>query len=331
MNEDDNQVLSVNRIKQSLESVNFVSTNKESAYEYVKRVNIDKDNVERFLSWLILTDSIPEGKDLWNISFFHIFKDYRNRLNFFSVDSKNVFPPLLKETTRESILCDISRDNSFLMRMVEQFHIPLSMVDDSTIRISRVLMITLSETPQYDYIQGFERFAVIAYVLSLQFVLRINLSLIEAEALASLLLRCLLQFSEPSRFLERNSTTMQYFINLDSYLYKHNPRFMEMMSPICSENFAAPWIGVLFADIHPPNESLLIWDYVLLNRSNIPLFIKALVSSHIKQIPLEKRGYDLLDVVFSYNQWNVRNIINESESQIHAKLSFISFLTMLSL
>ena len=251
------EIIDEERIKESLNKFNFLIKDIKLAELFLKNINLNKCNLNRLISWLLYLDILPNDINNWSIFLYNIFKIYRLDLLFYIKDNSGI-PFYYNQKISELILSDVSRSYTIFLKMINYFNIPIDICNDFKIRISRILIITLLKSPKIEYIQGFDRYAFLSYSLSLKFCLEIGLGFIEAESLSILLLRSLLNFSEPLKFLEKNYLKIQYHIDLDSYLKIHNFDIINNLNinGFFSEHFTTNWIGVLFIETHKINEFL---------------------------------------------------------------------------
>ena len=173
----------------------------------------------------------------------------------------------------------------------------------------------IRDAPQYSFLQGYDRLACVSFALALHFALRIHLTFLEAEAFATVLLRYLIPLCEAEKFLTNPQSSMQYYVNLDAFLMQHNTELMTIFKRggFNSEHFAANWIGTIFADVHQPLDTLLIWDYLVLYKDKVAEFTQALVSSHLDQIPIDKDPLTTMGTLMSFSDWDIERIIEDAK------------------
>ncbi|EAX94756.1 hypothetical protein TVAG_346190 [Trichomonas vaginalis G3] len=312
-------IVSLERLEKAFKNVSFQIKCKKDATNFMKSRNLGKCSSNRFLAWMVSFDAIPEDPSVWPETFYHMIRNYRNKLNYYHTKSKSEIPNCLTNQQTEEILADVKRGKNLFRNIIKEIGVPLTMCDDSITRITRILVIMISDAPQHSFLQGFDRLASVSFALSLHFALRISLSLIEAEAFAAVLLRNLVTLSEPAKFLTLPSTSMQFFVDLDAFLFKHNRKLMKILfeNQLRSEHFAANWVGVFFADSHTPLDVLYIWDNVIINRKELTVYIKALVSTHLDQIEIVDDPGQLIQNIMTFQDWDVERIVQDAKSFLH--------------
>ena len=311
----DEDVVTLERMQRAFKNVSFKVKNKETAVRFMKSKNLGKCASNRFLSWLVYFDAIPSDPSLWPETFYHIIRNYRSKLKYFYKNTKEQLPLIIGKEQRNSIVSDVKRGKTMFSSIISEIGVPESMCDDAVLRISRVLCFMIRDAPQISFLQGYDRLAYVSFALSLHFALRIQLSLIEAEAFATVLLRYLVPLCEAAKFLTNSQSSMQYYVDLDAFLMQHNTELMTNLKKggFYSEHFAANWIGAIFADIHDPLETLLIWDNLVLYKDNVREFTQALVSSHLDQIEKNDDPTVTIGTLMAYRDWDVERIIDDAK------------------
>ena len=262
---------------------------------------------------MIVLDIIPSDSVLWPQTFYHILKSYRGKMKYYGQEIRQ----LLAEKSYKEIVNDVDRALSWFERLINDLNIPKNLLEGAKEVLVRIIVITIKESPQYQYLQGYDRFAAISYALSLRFVLKFGLGQLEAEAFAVSLFRKLITINTTASYLERGTNVMRYFSNIDGYLRSHNFNIINLLEKInCgSVDFASNWAGVFFADSHNPLSFLLIWDEIVLHSNKFDELFCALVSAHLNQIEIEDDSpYSLLQNIQMKNDWNVYKIIQDTRN-----------------
>lgn len=308
------ETLPLERVERAIRSLKSDVKNCQSSTEFLLSPKIDKCNVSRYLSWMMILDGLPEDPDQWAKTLYYIIRGYRSKLSYYSKDGE--IPPCLDESTTRSIKSDVSRAKTMFKNFAKFIGIPEELCDNAETRIIRLSVIVFREAPQYPYLQGYDRFAFISYALALNFVSRIGLSYIEAEALASSLLRRLITLTDAEKYLASGSQTTEYFCSIDAFLRVHNPELMAVISSSGngSAAFAANWAGLLFAESHAPAELLLIWDQFVARHRNSVLYFKAMTSAHLTQIPIASSLFAQLEAIQTCDTWDIQKLLADAEA-----------------
>ncbi|KAK8841044.1 hypothetical protein M9Y10_027881 [Tritrichomonas musculus] len=316
-------IVPLDRVKRAFQAHTFVVHDRQSSIDFLRSKDLSKSNTSRYISWMILFNGIPEDPELWPLTFYHIIRSYRSKLDYYLKDpNKKVFniPKCLDDKTTDAIRSDVHRATNWFRRFALTVGNDQKLIDDQEIetRIVRFICIMLSEAPQFHYNQGYERFAFVSFSLSLYLSVKLGLGLIEAEAFSVPLFRRIIGNLEIDSFLSHESSMMQYFSDIDAYLMNTNREMMDnlMKEQISSAQFAANWVCVLFSDSHTPLSCLLIWDHFWLHQKDSKQFLNALISAHLKQIELLEDASEQMNAIQQFGDWNVENIIDEAENQM---------------
>ena len=311
----DENIVSLERLQKAFKNVSFKVKSRETAISFMKSKNFGKCASNRFLSWLVYFEAIPSDPSLWPETFYLMIKNYRSKLKYFYANTKLQLPYIIGQEETNAIVSDVKRGKDLFTSIIAEIGVPESMCDDSVLRISRVLCMMVRDAPQFSFLQGYDRLASVSFALALHFALRIQLSLIEAEAFATVLLRYLIPLCEAAKFLTNSQSSMQYYVDLDAFLMQHNTELMTTLKRggFNSEHFAANWIGAIFADIHDPMDTLLIWDYLVLYKEKVREFTQALVSSHLDQIPIDDDPTMTMGTLMSFRDWDIERIIEDAK------------------
>ena len=180
-------VVSLDRVQQAFQTHTFAVHDRQSAINFLRSKDLSKSHTSRYISWMILLNGIPEDPKLWPLTFYHIIRSYRSKLDYYLSDpNKKVFniPKCLDDKSTDAIRSDVNRAMTWFRRFAKTIGNDDNLIDDPEIetRIVRMICIMIREAPQFHYLQGYDRFAFVSFSLSLYFTVKIALSLIEAEA-----------------------------------------------------------------------------------------------------------------------------------------------------
>lgn len=306
------ETLPLERVERAIRSLKSDVKNIQGATEFLLTVELGKCNVSRYLSWIMILNGLPEDPDQWAKTLYYVIRGYRSKMNYYAKDGE--IPTCLGAETTNAIKSDVSRSKTMFKNFTKYIGIPEELCDDAETRIIRLSVLVFREAPQYPYLQGYDRFASISYALALNFVSRIGLSYIEAEALAASLLRRLITLSDAEQYLASGSKMMHYFCDVDAFLRVHNPGHMAIVSARGNGSvaFASNWSGVLFTESHDPAELLLIWDQFVVRHMKSALYFKAMTSAHLTQIPIAESEFAQLEAIQRYNRWDIHKLIRDA-------------------
>ena len=318
------ETVTLERVQHAFSTQEFAVHDRASAIDFLRSKDLSKSNATRYIAWMLLLNGLPEEPKLWPLTFYHIIRSYRSKLDYYLNDPNKLvskIPRCLDDKTTDSIRSDVHRAIRWFQRFAKTIGIDENIVNDgeAETRIDRMICFMIRDAPQFHYIQGYDRFAFVSYSLALYFAVKIGLSYIEAEAFSVVLYRRLINLSDVAGFLRGESYILHYFQDIDGYLMTWNPKIMLKLYeiPVSSVDFASNWAGVLFADNHTPLSCLLIWDHILLHQKDFKRFFNAIISAHLKQVPEYDEPTDQLAAIQNFGDWNIEELIDEAERQTH--------------
>ena len=323
-------VVPLERVKKSFEMANYTVKSFNDATEFLKKVDLRKSPVDRCIAWLIRLGALPRYYNLWPQTLYHTIRSDRSKLDYFLRGSKDAIPTALDEKDRKQIISDVERASPIFRKIAKDLDIEDSLISDVdritgvshdtfVFRVVRVICFMISGSPQFHYLQGYERFTFVSYALALKFAVSVGLSFIEAEAISGVILRRIIQIVDFSSLLQMDTFMFQHFADLDAYLKRYNPKFISCLSRsnMSSVDFASNWAFVLFADNHDPLDLLLIWDYIILYREQYNVFFNALVSAHLMQVEYFDEPGQLISSIQCKKKWDIYKLLNDAVEQLN--------------
>ena len=303
------------------------------AISFLKKPDLDKDNVMRMLSWLIVLRIIPDTPVKSAIGVANVYVKYQKILN----DKLNgVDDPLEKVSGKESrvIIADINRSLFWFETLAKTINLEEYYTREARSHTIRILSLLSLSSKSLSYLQGFDRYVLVSYLLGLIFISKSGLPATVAEAISYFISFSLLKMSRPDLLLVDNEKTVKHFDDLDSKIAIYAPEIYEKMSStgVSSLLFALRWQLLIFADEHELKGLLYIWDNAIVNRNQYSDYIESLSISHICQIPDDNSG-NLVEVVQHYRGWDNIEIVRKADSLLyemgplkHPRIGIINFL-----
>jgi hypothetical protein len=262
----------------------------------------------------MLLDGLPTTPNLWPTTLYYIVKSYRSKLAYYLTGDKRIPECLPRDVTRH-IIEDVRRAVFLFEDFARGIGIEPRYFADAETSIVRFTVIMILEAPQYEYLQGYDRFSVVSYALGLGLAVKLGLSQIEGEAFAGVLLRRLVPLSYAHRYLASQAKMQEYFADVDSFLRVFNADIMRVLGDTGdgSVSFASNWAGLLFMDGKPPASVLLIWDQFVVHHEDVTTYFKAMASAHLFQVEKGTTGYEQLNAIQQFTAWDVPRLIADAE------------------
>ena len=284
------------------------------AREFLGRADLGKDNIIRLLCWLITLKIIPDSclQSAYGVAtlYFRYKELVKSRLS----DPENPLSDISKKEARV-IIADIDRSIFWFKMLIEKTNIDQNYTVNTKLHAHRILaLLSLSKSDSLSYIQGFDRYVLLCYTLSLNFTYKANLGADVAEGIAYFLSYLLILMAKPGKYLADNNQTISYFKNLDKKMFKWLPEMGSRMNDIgiTSMLFALRWHLLIFADEHDLNGILYIWDNVILHQDCFNDYLCDLSIAHTAQIPQENE-MNLVELIQHYKDWEDIEIVRKAD------------------
>jgi hypothetical protein len=218
-----------------------------------------KDNTERLFSWLLFFRLVPSGAAAIASAVAAGCAKYRHDISQWFRDIDDPLANKPRDVGRA-----IARD---VPQSIDWFHwlvagrLPLPRDDVASLHASRILCALYRLDPeQYAYVQGFDRFAFVCYALALLFTGAAALPPDVAEAIAFSITAELLKLLQAGDIIAQRK--MHVYKRIDEQVRRRLPEIAREIDRdgIMSFIYRFRWHMLLFADEHPFNEILNIWD-----------------------------------------------------------------------
>ena len=281
--------------------------------DFLMNREVNKDNIDRFITWMHWFNSMPSDSADWPLYIQYTLDNFNRKKDLYSLES-----PLAR-----TVIGDVKRSCDLFVSMARYMKIPEQFMDEPCFHITRIIVICLSERPQYEYTQGFDRYACVLYALALNYAISLDQGQDEAEPFAIELLSHFIELSELANKFNGTDDVCQFVAVVDQFLLYHNKKIISVLtnSGYSSIHFVSPWTGVMFADIHTPEEILLLWDSILLHSNSFQQYILCLVSAHIDQIEMATDPCQLLTSIQNHRVWDIQRVLTRAEQVFNEKAS----------
>ena len=287
-------------------------TSKQSIYHFLSSHQKDKDPILRLIAWLIELNVIMfEGV---SVSVSSLVIQYKNIINSKLNDVQKPTNSLSTEEG-ELIIIDTERTIGWINDLGRQMKLEPSLFDNAMISAQRVLT-TLSLCDSfYSYIQGFDRYISINFLLGLQVAAKLNIEEKQtfAEAMSFFISKYLLQVVNVNKYNKDYAFAMSHFGELDRMIEQARPEITQnlRLMNVSSLHFAMKWELLSFADEHNIKNILLIWDSIILNKSDYLKYILCLDLAHVKQVKINPDQF-VIQTLQNYTNWDIDDILTSS-------------------
>jgi hypothetical protein len=307
------RTLSLSDVSAAVRGITTAISSIDDANTFLANPDPDKSNATRFVSWIVVLRLGSPSPSSWPSDLFGFYHSYQLLL----AKLTNPSEPLRcipSEAEARTIASDVSRGMSWFTKHAEDLGLSGGLTADAEERVVRVLVLLSLTFSEFRYTQSYDRYAFITYLLALDFCGQGGLPPDFAEAMCFPLAREWLSIRRVSHFLERPAATELHFNEMDDALMSFAPKLMGPLRRAGhgSIHFAFRWELLLFADEHDVKPLLLIWDHILLHRSDFKRYMRALCLAHVKQIARHGRREITMERVQTYRGWDVQRIIKDA-------------------
>ena len=321
------QTMDSDDISSALERYRNVIDSKEDAEHFMREEKLNKDNSLRLISWLVAFDIIPEREFNRPREISRLIKTYEEETTTIFGNFYNDPTKILEPKVGNVIIADISRSINHFYRMAEELKLPQTYTEDAYLHIVRLLSyihyLSLKNNRRgMRYVQGFDRYSIICYLLSLQFAYNNTLSTIFAEVITFHLCPKLISLAQLQNFLDDVPATTNRYQRMNIALEKTMPEVMAQlrMSGSDSFHFALMWEIIMFADEYPPLQIFLLWDQFIVNKDNYKEFSFNLCIAHVEQAPkIPNPDSSLLETIQNYKDWKLKDAIDRAYDLTYPK------------
>ncbi|KAH0789810.1 hypothetical protein GPJ56_006312 [Histomonas meleagridis] len=301
-----------NAFNKYIESENHVLSRK-NVIDFLGDTKMDKDLIERLFAYLTFLDIIPETQIEASQKLQSLYNDYQEIIKTYlkPVDPEN------KAKVREihTINIDIDRSIQWFYEFTSnEFGLTSDQTKNVDEQSRRILTLISATHSSLSYIQGFDRYVLLTYFLSLNFTIKYNLPDTVAECFSYYLSSSLLLISNPSTLLDKDQMKItQQFDFLNKQIYEYIPTKGKILKNehISSLYFALRWKLLIFADEHQKmSEVFLLWDNFILHKDEHPEYINCLCISHLAQVPIED-PQTVVQTIQQFRDWNTPQIVTD--------------------
>ena len=229
----------------------------------------------------------------------------------------NEFPLETLEKKQANVVCaDISRYISTFLRMSEALSLPKEILEKAQFHCYRIIAIQCYKKKGFRYTQGYDRYIMICYLLSMCFCQQTGLSSSFAEASAFNLSSSLIEMANVPSLLESPPVTEKHFQKMDEEIFKLCPSTAKILHSSGHQSiyFALRWEILMFADEHDIDEILLLWDQIIYRKNRFQEFKFALCLAHIIQVPLANSNEIMVEKIQNFRDWDHHKLILDALS-----------------
>jgi hypothetical protein len=288
----------------------------KSAKQFLTRIDLEKPNADRFLSWLIVF-GLSDGK-LSAITELH--SKYQAIITLrFPADATKPLEPLDKEP-RHLITVDLDRSLPGFFKFADLINVKLPDRKVCFLHSRRILSALVLADKFYFYTQGYDRYMLLIYLVALDFTAKANLPAEVAESLAFHLTAKVLRLADVPDVLDNIEQTEPKFRALDAIVQVKFPELHQELvkSGHGSLQYALKWRLLLFADEHPVKEVYAIWDSIFVLKESLQEFFYDLCVGHLEQVRIKEEP-TIVEQIQRYRDWDCNKLLTVSWDRYNSR------------
>jgi hypothetical protein len=281
---------------------------------FLERKDIHKSNETRFLAWMTEFRFLPYGADGIILALYGLNAQYlqlaADKLGSHFEDPASALPPADGKLISE----DIDRSASIFLTIAESLGISPGYFCFSRLQLIRVLALLSLSDPLYSFTQGYDRFVIYAYAISVYFAVQLGQTLEFGESLSFFLTQRLIQMSDVVGLLEHADLVGRHFCKLDLSIKERYPALAAVLkkNQQSSFYFALRWEILMFADEHTILDLFLLWDTLIVHRNQYAKYRTAMCLAHIAQVPVDDSPA-IITKLLNHKDWDVIKILKDTD------------------
>ena len=283
--------------------------------DFLQELDERKDNYNRTLAWLHSFKLISIN-DI-SSSVFSLFNKYQNILSMPGI-SNDPFQHLI-DSDKYLIQADTDRSSYWFYKLMDQIGFNSESNVDKINNVKRILSIIKILTGVY--LQGYERYACISFLLAYEFASSIDEDEHFAEAIGFFICDSFLKIVNINRLVTDVNLTKAIFEKMDKRIKKIHPVEYEAMYKmnVTSIYYGLKWQLLTFADEYPSFfDILLLWDQIIVHKDIYDEYIFELCITHVKQIKFDSDSL-YIETIQNKRDWNVKEVIRQTNQVFEHK------------
>jgi hypothetical protein len=288
------------------------------AKAFLRELEPRKDNTERLFSWLLFFRIVPYGPAAIASAVAALHTQYQHDISqwFREIDRPLADTP---PAIAGAIAKDVPRTIGWFRRLAAE-RCPLPPDAVTSMHAHRILCALYRlDREQFSYVQGFDRFVFICYMLALIFTAAAALPADVAEAIAFRLTAEVLKLLQVGDIIGQRK--MHVFNRIDELVRRRAPAIAAEIDRNGSMSFiyGLKWHILLFADEHPFDGILNIWDAAIVRSKRIDEFVVAVAVEHVAQVKWRKDD-QIVDAIQHFTAWDEGKLLRDSTEAYESRL-----------
>jgi hypothetical protein len=254
-----------------------------------------------------------------------MYTNYQSLLEAHLSDSLTQPLEKLSDADHRIIEIDLERDVGWFTNGCTKLSVSEDHRHEAPLHARRILALIALLTPSLSYLQCYNRYVFVSYLLGICVCAANGFPTAVGEAVAFFLTQKFLALADIRRQLDAGLSSADADA-LDAECRKALPDLMAILRADRhgASEFSRRWKLVWFADEHEMSHSWIIWDAIIAQSDNLPEFINDLCVAHLSQVqqPIKRKGKTnapFLETVAQYRAWRRNEIVNYAVARFNAR------------
>lgn len=276
--------------------------------QYLETLDSEKPLFNRMICWMLKAGLLGSSSKTWCSSLQNMVDTYEKLIGE-SCSGYDINQ--IKESLPAIIPRDLGRSEILFRNIFED--LGLSPFDDYQLRLHRIFLVLSHEMKDFEYLQGYDRFLYIMTAVSYSFCLHTGFQTNAMEAFAYQLVKFAMMNLTFGKIVLNPEQAGDVYFELDEIMGKYSPATAAAFrsQQLRPEMFALNWLLLLFAEQHPIDELLLVWDMIFLNISRFETYVLSLVVAHLNQVQIGMNTADTMQRILKTSSFNIERLIRD--------------------
>lgn len=278
--------------------------------KYLETLDIKKPFFNRMICWMLKFGLLSQKPGTWGAELEAMVSKYESLV---SESCADFGLEQVKASLPAIIPRDLGRSEILFQHVFEDLDLPL--FDDYQLRLHRIFLVLLHEVKDFEYLQGYDRFLYIMTAVAAAFCVHTGLKSGAIEAFSYQLVKYSLTKIVFSRVILNQEEAGDLYFELDEMMSKHSPATAAAFrsQSLKPEMFALNWLLLLFAEKHPMEDLLVVWDRIFLDIANLETHVLALVVAHLNQVQIGLNTTDTMQRILKTSDFNLERLFRDVE------------------
>jgi hypothetical protein len=286
--------------------------NPSDAVKFLANLDQKKGNSGRLMAWLFEFGLLPKDPDQWPRDLTDLVTSYRSLVK--KIGSADDLQKI-KERLEAIIPRDLGRSLHLFDTYCKDVCLDSAYFSPPDLRFLRIFLVISTTDKDFQYLQGYDRFAFICAIVSCHFSLALGLKADIAEAFTFHLTHFITTKVAFSHLILDRKRSEQSFAELSLLLEKGSPATFSAFrwQKITPDVYALNWLLALFSDQHPLNQVFMIWDLIFLHLDCRELYVNSLCIAHLNQCQMGLNAAETVQRILKASNFDLKRLAEEAD------------------